>query len=103
MRDLTFTIDTISTHLCDLPDASNTLRPSLGTALPVVRLVIYICHVLSASDVLAVAITCIACVWCGLDHVAHVSGHVCGEVVCHTCVLHITMAFVRMMVRRDVT
>ena len=43
-------------------------------------IVIYIWHVLSISDVLAVAISCITCVWCGsgLDHVARVRGHVCG-------------------------
>ena len=45
--------------------------------------VIYIWHVLSTSHVLAVAISCIACVWCGpgLYHVARVSGQVWEKVV----------------------
>ena len=61
----------------------NMLRPRPGTSLPLCRLVIYIWHILSTSDVLAVAMSYIACVWCGsgLDNVALVGGHVCGEVL----------------------
>ena len=49
---------------------------------------------LSASAALAMAISCIVCVWggFGLDHVAHVSGHVCG-VVFRTCVAQLTAMF----------
>ena len=45
--------------------------------------IIYNWHDISASGVLAVAISCIARVWCGsgLHHVARVSGHMCGGVV----------------------
>ena len=47
-------------------------------------------HVLSAGRVLTVAISCVACVWCGsgLDHGARVSGHVVGvwwSSVSHVC------------------
>ena len=50
----------------------------------------------SNSDVLAVAMSCIACVRCesGQDHVARVSGRVCGVVMFRTCVVHLTMLFV---------
>ena len=58
--------------------------------------VIYICHALCTSEVLAVAISCIAWVRCGswLDHRTRVSGHVCSKVSFHTCVVHLTMMYV---------
>ena len=64
------------------------------------RLVIYIWHAPSVGEMLAVAISYIARVWCefGLDYVAVVSGHVCGEVVFRTGVAHSTMMFVRTIV-----
>ena len=60
------------------------------------RLVIYIWCDLNASEVLAVAIICIACVWCifGLDHVARVSIFVYGGVV---IAANLTVMFVRVI------
>ena len=62
----------------------------MGATLIFVGGVIHIWHVLSTSDVLAVAISCIAGVYCGfgLNHVARVSRHVRCEVVPHKCVVH---------------
>ena len=71
--------------------------PGPSTSLLVGRLVIYIWHALSASERLAVAISCIALAWCGseLDHVTRVSGHVCDEVVFRTCLVNSRMMFGR--------
>ena len=57
--------------------------------------VIHIRHVLRASEVVAVVIRRIAWGWCafGLHHIARVSGHVRGEVLFRTCVVH-SMMFV---------
>ena len=60
------------------------------------RSIIYIWRALWTSEVLAVAISCTASVWCGygLDQVARVSRHVCGDVEFRTCVVYFTMRFV---------
>ena len=65
-----------NSNLCINLYTSDTLHPDPGIALLVSKLVIYIWHTRSASEVLAVAISCIARVLCGsgVDHVARVSG-----------------------------
>ena len=89
----------VNNNLCKNPIALDTSRPGPSIAWLVGILVINIWHGLSARDVLAVAVGCIA-VWCafGLDHVACMSGSVCGEVLFRTKVAHLTMMFVRTMV-----
>ena len=79
MCDLDLVSNLSNNNLRNNPNALDTLRPRLGTALLVSKLNIYIWHGLSASDMLAVAISRIACEWCGsgLNHVARVCGHVC--------------------------
>ena len=56
----------------------------------------YIWYVLWTSEVLPMANSCIALVWCGsrLDHKTRVSGHVRKFVSFHMCVVHFTMMFV---------
>ena len=54
----------------------------------------------STMDVLVVAISCIACMYCGsgLDHFARMRVHACCEVVFRTCVVHSTMMLVKTIV-----
>ena len=86
MYDLHSVSILVNNNLCKNSNALDTFRLGPGTAWPVGRLVNHIWHGLSDGDVLAVTVSCIACVWCGfgLDHVACVSGNVCGEVLFRT-------------------
>ena len=65
-----------NSNLCINLSTSDTLRSNPGIALLVGKLVIYVWHTRSAGEVMAVAISCIACVLCGfgVDYVARMSG-----------------------------
>ena len=60
---------------------------------------IYDWHTFSASEVLAVAISCITCGWCKSvgDHVACVSVHLCCGIGICARVAHLTVMFVRVV------
>ena len=76
-------------------------RSVAGASLDFGDRVIYDGHASCTSEVLAMASSCNALVWCGfrLDHVARVGKHMCGEVVFRTCVVHATMRFFRAIER----